>query len=222
MALSAAPILGQPPYGDSDACAVGEPASLQACAEACRACPLWEHATQVVFGEGPRDARLVMIGEQPGDQEDLAGHPFVGPSGRVLDECLAEAGIDRTQVYVTNAVKHFKWVPSHGRRLHQKPNRSEMMACKPWLDAEIEMIRPKFIVCLGATAAQSLLGPKFRLTQHFGEILASPYGPEMVATLHPSAVLRAPDPSMREENRLRMIADLRIAAGYLTQHRLAA
>jgi DNA polymerase len=160
-------------------------------AAACRNCPLWERATQTVFGEGSASAALMLVGEQPGDQEDRAGEPFVGPAGRLLDRALEDAGIDRDQVYVTNAVKHFKWTPRGKRRIHQKPNASEIKACQPWLEAEVAAVRPELIVALGATAAQSLLGPSFRVTQHRGELFDSPYGPLVTATVHPSSILRA-------------------------------
>ncbi|HWD39702.1 MAG TPA: UdgX family uracil-DNA binding protein [Fimbriimonas sp.] len=176
----------------------------------CKGCHLWRHATQTVFGEGPVDARVVMVGEQPGDKEDLEGHPFVGPAGKLLDDCLEEAGIPRDEVYITNAVKHFKWIPSGPRRLHQKPNKREVTACLPWLQAELDDIKPEVIVALGATAAQALLGDAFRLTKHRGEFQSSKFGKEILATLHPSAVLRAPDAAAREEARQSLIDDLRL------------
>ncbi len=168
-------------------------AQLRDQAAGCRNCPLWEHATQTVFGEGSAHARLMMVGEQPGDREDIEGKPFVGPAGKLLDRALEEAGIDRTDVYVTNAVKHFKWEARGKRRIHQKPNTSEVRACHPWLEAEIAAVEPQLVVALGATAAQSLLGSTFRLTKHRGELFDSSLGPLVTATIHPSAILRADD-----------------------------
>jgi uracil-DNA glycosylase len=165
---------------------------LQAAAKDCKACDLWKHATQTVFGEGLPSPKIILVGEQPGDQEDREGKPFVGPAGRLLDEALAEAGIDRKKVYVTNTVKHFKWEPRGKRRIHKKPNAAEIAACRPWLDAEIAALHPKIIVCLGATAAQSLLGRNFRVTQHRGEFLKSSLAPVVMATVHPSSILRLP------------------------------
>ena len=183
-------------------------------ASVCRACDLWARATQTVFGDGATDARLLIVGEQPGNSEDLEGAPFVGPAGRLLDQALVEAGIDRETVYVTNVVKHFKWrrAPSGKRRIHQKPDRTEIEACRPWLEAEVARIRPELIVCLGATAAQALLGRSFRVTQQHGEVLESDLGPTL-ATIHPSAVLRAPDE--RDVMLAGMVADLRVAADRL-------
>jgi uracil-DNA glycosylase len=184
-------------------------------AQKCRGCDLYRNATQAVFGEiesGSVASKLrvaiMMIGEQPGDREDLEGHPFVGPAGKLLDECLEEAGIDRRKVYVTNAVKHFKWEPRGKRRIHEKPSAREVRACRPWLDAEIETVRPKLLVALGATAAQSLLGSAFRLTQHHGEVQSAAGLPPVVATLHPSAVLRAITPEDRHAQRKMLIGDL--------------
>ncbi|MFZ3331443.1 MAG: UdgX family uracil-DNA binding protein [Candidatus Acidiferrales bacterium] len=182
---------------------------LQAQAKNCQACDLWKHATQTVFGEGPPNAKIILVGEQPGNQEDLEGKPFVGPAGRLFDEALAEAGIDRQQVYVTNVVKHFKWEPRGKRRIHKKPSTAEMAACRPWLDAEIAALHPKMIVCLGATAAQSLLGRDFRVTQHRGEFLESTLAPVVMATVHPSSILRAPDEQTRHTEMQRFIADLK-------------
>jgi len=162
-------------------------------AAGCRNCDLWKCGTQTVFGEGPADARLMLVGEQPGDREDVEGHPFVGPAGKLLDRALEQAGIGRADVYLTNAVKHFKWRPRGKRRIHQKPNAAEVRACHPWVEAEIAEVQPEIIVALGATAAQSLLGSKFRLTQHRGELFDSPLGPLITATVHPSAILRADD-----------------------------
>jgi len=186
---------------------------LRVAAAGCRGCDLWAHATQTVFGEGPRDAEVMLVGEQPGDQEDRQGHPFVGPSGRLLDEGLEAAGIDRRKVYVTNAVKHFKFVRIEltRRRLHKKPTAAEVRACHPWLDEEIRLVQPRVIVALGATAAQALLGPKFRVTQHRGKPVASDLAEAVIATVHPSAVLRAPADA-REQARREFFADLRHVA----------
>jgi len=181
-------------------------------AKHCRACELWKHATQTVFGEGPRQAGLMLIGEQPGDAEDLSGHPFVGPAGQLLDRALAEAGIDRASVYLTNVVKHFKWEPRGKRRIHKKPRASEVGACRPWLDIEIGLVKPRVIVCLGATAAQALLGSSFKVTQHRGTVVPSPLDARVLATVHPSSILRAPDQDARRLEMARFIADLRAAA----------
>jgi uracil-DNA glycosylase len=182
---------------------------LREAAKTCKNCGLWKLGTQTVFGEGSAYSKLMLVGEQPGDQEDLAGKPFVGPAGKLLDSALVEAGIDRKKVYVTNAVKHFKWEPRGKRRIHKKPNAAEIAACRPWLDAEIAAIRPKIIVCLGATAAQSLLGKDFRVTQHRGEFIDSPLAPYVAATVHPSSILRAPDENARHQEMARFIADLK-------------
>jgi uracil-DNA glycosylase family protein len=175
----------------------------------CKACDLWQRGTQTVFGEGEPDSKVMFVGEVPGDQEDLAGKPFVGPAGNLLDRALVEAGIDRRKAYVTNAVKHFNWEPQGKRRIHKKPNAREIAACRPWLDAEIARLRPKVIVCLGATAAQALLGRDFRVTQHRGEFIESPLAPYVTATIHPSAILRTPDDITREEETKRFVADLK-------------
>lgn len=182
---------------------------LQKAAKGCRNCDLWKRGTQTVFGEGPSHSRVMFIGEQPGNQEDIEGHPFVGPAGRLLDKLLVEAGIDRKKVYVTNAVKHFKWEPRGKRRIHKKPNSVEIAACRSWLEAEIASAHPKVIVCLGATAAQSLLGRDFRVTQHRGELLDSSLAPYVIATVHPSSILRAPDEATRHEEMRRFVDDLR-------------
>jgi uracil-DNA glycosylase family protein len=171
--------------------------ALKKAAAVCEGCPLYRDATQTIFGEGPPAARLVLVGETPGDQEDVQGKPFVGPAGRLLDEALVEAGLDRTEVYVTNAVKHFKWEPRGKRRLHKKPSAREMAACRPWLDAELTVLKPRVVVCLGATAAQALFGRSFRVTQQRGHVLNLEGGVKGLATYHPSAVLRAPDESAR-------------------------
>jgi len=178
----------------------------------CRACDLWKTATQTVFGEGRRTAKVVFVGEQPGGKEDLAGRPFVGPAGRVLDEALAAAGIDRETVYVTNAVKHFKWRPSGKRRLHEKPTRSEVAACRLWLDAEIGILKPQVVVCLGATAAQALIAPTFKVTQQRGKLIPSPLAPHVMATVHPSSILRAPDEAARAREMTLFVSDLKAVA----------
>ncbi len=181
----------------------------------CRACDLWEKATQAVFGEGTSRARVILVGEQPGDREDLAGKPFVGPAGALLDAALVEAGIDRKQTYVTNAVKHFKWEPRGKRRIHKKPNSLEIAACRPWLDAEMEAVQPEVIVCLGATAAQALLGRSFRVTQQRGQLLPFDAAPHVLATVHPSSILRAPDEETRRREMKLFIQDLRVVAKFL-------
>lgn len=178
----------------------------------CQACGLWKNATQTVFGEGRRTATVVFVGEQPGDKEDIAGKPFVGPAGRVLDEALEAAGIDRETVYVTNAVKHFKWRPAGKRRLHEKPNRSEIAACRLWLDAEIGILKPQVVVCLGATAAQALISSTFKVTKQRGKLIRSPLAPHVMATVHPSSILRAPDDLAREREMKLFVADLRAVA----------
>jgi uracil-DNA glycosylase len=192
-------------------------ASLRAAAKDCRGCDLYRQATQVVFGEGHAHAAIFLVGEQPGDREDLQGKPFVGPAGQLLDRCLESAGIDRGKVYITNAVKHFKWEPRGKIRLHKKPNSLEIAACRPWLDREIAAVRPGIIVCLGATAAQDLLGSGFRLTQHRGEVFPTSNGP-VTATIHPSAILRMPEPDAKEAEIARLVNDLRVAAAYAREH----
>ncbi|HEY2813122.1 MAG TPA: UdgX family uracil-DNA binding protein [Acidimicrobiales bacterium] len=180
----------------------------------CRNCDLWRNATQTVFGEGPLTADAVFVGEQPGDQEDRQGAPFVGPAGRVLDEGLEQAGIERGRVYVTNAVKHFKWTPRGKRRIHQKPNREEVRACAPWLDAEFEVLQPRLVVLLGATAAQAVLGSSFRVTAQRGQLLDSALAPNVMATVHPSSILRG-DPTHRADAMAAFVDDLRVAASVL-------
>jgi len=183
--------------------------SLREAASGCRGCDLWEDATQTVFGDGGKHANVMLIGEQPGDREDTEGKPFVGPAGRILDEGLEAAQIARASVYVTNAVKHFRFTRRGKRRLHEKPNSQQVRACRPWLQAEVETVRPSLLVLLGATAAQSLLGPTFRVTQHRGKVIPTPLGIPAVATVHPSSILRAPDGAAREEAMAAFIADLR-------------
>jgi len=199
-------------------------ASADGLVDGCRACDLWARATQGVFGEGSSSARLMLVGEQPGDREDLAGRPFVGPAGRVLDDALEEAGIDRVDTFVTNVVKHFKWRPSGKKRLHDKPSREQVGACRPWLDLELELVRPEIMVLLGATAAQAILGSSFRVTVDHGKLLDPelPDGPRRLATLHPSAILRARTPGDREEMRRTLVADLAVAAGALNDHPAAS
>jgi DNA polymerase len=182
----------------------------------CQACDLWERGTQTVFGEGARRAEVIFVGEQPGNEEDLSGKPFVGPAGRLLDDALIEVGIDRTQTYVTNVVKHFKWEPRGKRRIHKKPNATEIAACRPWLEAEIGLVKPKVIVCLGATAAQALLGPRFKVSKQRGQFIESTLAPYIVATVHPSSILRAPDDETRHLEKRRFIDDLKKVAHVLS------
>ena len=191
--------------------------SLDEAAEICKGCDLYKMATQTVFGEGPASATLMLIGEVPGDEEDKTGHPFVGPAGRLLNKALEEVGIDRDQVYTTNVVKHFKWRQSGKRRLHEKPKASEINACKPWLDAEIEVVRPRILVFLGATAAQSLLGKDFRVTKMRGKWIPSELAEKVLATVHPSSILRAPDPESRQKQYLEFVADLLVVAKELSR-----
>jgi DNA polymerase len=191
-------------------------AGLRRAAAGCTACPLYKLGTQTVFGEGPEAARIILVGEQPGDVEDVTGRPFVGPAGQLLDRALAEAGLDRARVYVTNAVKHFKWVPRGKRRIHKKPGAMEIAACRPWLDAEIAAVAPDAIVCLGATAAQVLLGADFRLMQRRGTFVPSPLARFLLATVHPSALLRAPDPETRKRDYTRFVMDIRAVADAVT------
>jgi uracil-DNA glycosylase len=203
---------------------------LRKAAAGCRACELWEPATQTVFGEGPETARVVMVGEQPGDQEDRKGEPFVGPAGRMLDKALGDAGIDRRDVYITNAVKHFRFTPTHKRRIHQTPGPEHLRACRPWLEAEFEVLTPEVVVCLGATAAKALISPSFRITKDRGQLLPwappgtpppaedddedAPHQTWMLATTHPSAVLRTPDEA-RGAAYDALVADLAVVAGAL-------
>ena len=193
---------------------VPKTSSLKELAEAakkCTACHLYKRGTQTVFGEGPKNATIMLIGEQPGDYEDVAGKPFVGPAGKIMDRALEEAGIDRKHVYVTNAVKHFKWEPRGKRRIHQKPNSREIAACRPWLEAELRLVKPKLVVCLGATAGQTVFGPTFRVTRERGKVLSSKLAPKVVATVHPSSLLRQPDEESREREYASLVRDLRVA-----------
>jgi len=190
-------------------------ARLRAAVQECRGCTLWQRATQAVFGEGDRHARVMLVGEQPGDHEDLEGHPFVGPAGHLLDRALDDAGVSRTSVYITNAVKHFKWQPRGKRRIHQRPTAAEVSACRPWLDAELASIHPRVVVCMGATAAQALLGSAFRVTVDHGKPRALSDGVQALGTIHPSAVLRAPDEEARQSAFQQLVDDLSIAAGLI-------
>ena len=183
--------------------------SVREVADGCRACHLYKNATQTVFGEGPRKAEVMLVGEQPGDAEDVAGHPFVGPAGKLLDTALEQAGIDRRQVYVTNVVKHFKWEPRGKRRIHAKPNTAEITACRPWLETEISLVKPHVLICLGATAAQALLGKSFKVSKQRGDIVESTLAPIVTATVHPSSILRAPDDEARREEMRRFVQDLK-------------
>ena len=192
-------------------------ATLREAAADCQACDLFVRGTQTVFGDGSQKAELMLVGEQPGDQEDLTGHPFVGPAGKLLDRALEAAGIDRAAVYVTNVVKHFKWEPRGKRRFHQKPNAAEIAACRPWLDAEIQAVKPRAIVCLGATAAQALLGRQFKVSVHRGAFVPSPLAPLVLATVHPSSILRAPDEDARRDEMRRFTDDLRVVAHALSR-----
>lgn len=194
---------------------------LREAAAGCKGCDLWQRGTQTVFGEGSAHARVMMVGEQPGDKEDLQGRPFVGPAGAVLDKALAEAGIDRNDVYVTNIVKHFKWEPRGKRRIHKKPNALEISACRPWLEAEIAVTRPEVVVLLGATAAQGILGRDFRVTQHRGEWVSSDVAPFVLATVHPSSILRAPDDESRHEEMRKFVADLKTVARQIHKKKAA-
>jgi len=182
-------------------------------ARGCTACPLYKTGTQTVFGEGPKNPALMLVGEQPGDYEDVAGKPFVGPAGKIMDRALEDAGIDRKEVYVTNAVKHFKWEPRGKRRIHKKPNSREIAACRPWLEAELRIVRPKLMVCMGATAAQTIFGPAFRVTRERGKVLSSDLAPncKVVATVHPSSLLRQPDEESRRREYAGFVADLKVA-----------
>jgi uracil-DNA glycosylase len=193
---------------------------LRAAAATCKGCDLWKNATQTVFGDGSVHAKMMLIGEQPGDQEDLTGIPFSGPAGRLLDRGLADAGIDREEVYITNAVKHFKWLPRGKRRLHQKPNGREITACRPWLVAEVEAIQPGVLVCLGATAARAVLGKMTKISEHRGEFLKSDLGSRIIVTVHPSSILRIEDSDMRQVAMGQFIDDLRTAHRALSDFRV--
>ena len=188
--------------------------SLRRAASHCKACDLWKRANQTVFGEGMPKATIMLVGEQPGDQEDLAGRPFVGPAGKLLDQALIEAGIDRADVYVTNVVKHFKWSPAERgkRRIHKKPSYSEIHACRPWLDSELDVVKPEVLVCLGASAAQALLGRGFRVTRQRGKPVESSFAPVVIATVHPSSILRAPDEKSRHSEMKAFVDDLKQVA----------
>jgi uracil-DNA glycosylase len=185
--------------------------AMREAAKDCEACHLYKRATQTVFGEGPKSATMMLVGEQPGDYEDVAGKPFVGPAGKIMDQALEEAGIDRSQVYVTNAVKHFKWEPRGKRRIHQKPNSREIAACRPWLEAELRIVKPKLVVAMGATAAQTIFGPGFRVTRERGKVLSSKLAPRVLATVHPSSLLRQPDEESRQREYKHFVSDLRAA-----------
>src|SRR6185437_12788075 len=197
------------------------PEELREMARTCRACNLWERATQTVFGEGGTGARVMFVGEQPGDREDLAGRPFVGPAGLLLNRALEHARIAREKVYVTNVVKHFKWEPRGKRRIHKKPNQLQIAACRPWLEAELAVVRPEVVVCLGATAAQALLGKKFRVTQQRGQMIPSKLAPFVTATVHPSSILRAPDDESRHREMELFAADLKRVAAVLRRKKAA-
>jgi uracil-DNA glycosylase len=195
--------------------------SLAQAAEGCRGCDLYRNATQTVFGEGPAGAHVMLVGEQPGDREDVEGRPFVGPAGKLLDRALGEAGIGRSDVYVTNVVKHFKWTqaPRGKRRIHRKPDLHEVLACRPWLEAELDQVKPQVLVCLGATAAQALLGRSFRVTKERGRFVESTLAPLVTATVHPSSILRAPDEAARERELAAFVADLAMVASALDHGR---
>jgi uracil-DNA glycosylase len=192
---------------------------LRTAARNCHACDLWRNATQTVFGEGKARAKIMLVGEVPGDKEDTEGKPFVGPSGKLLDAALVEAGIDRTEVYITNAVKHFKWELRGKRRIHKRPNAAEITACRPWLDREIAVVKPRIVVCLGATAAQALLGRDFRVTQHRGEFVKSELAPAMMVTVHPSSILRMPDREEKRKELKRFVNDLKQIQKHLNKTR---
>src|SRR5437870_12761174 len=183
--------------------------AMREAAKNCTACHLYKRATQTVFGEGPKSATMMLVGEQPGDYEDVAGKPFVGPAGKIMDRAFEEAGIDRSQVYVTNAVKHFKWEPRGKRRIHQKPNSRETAACRPWREAEVRIVKPKLVVALGGTAAQTIFGPTFRVTRERGKVLSSKLAPRVLATVHPSSLLRQPDEASRQREYKLFVTDLR-------------
>jgi DNA polymerase len=210
---------GQTALGAADPPQAGSLEELRAAAAGCRACDLWKTGTQTVFGEGTKKAEVMMVGEQPGDREDIEGKPFVGPAGRVLDKALEEVGIDRDLVYVTNVVKHFKWRPRGKRRIHQKPNLEEIRACRPWLDSELAVVKPRVLVCLGSTAAQALLGRQFRVTRERGLFVESSLAPRVTATVHPSSILRAGEDEDRQLAMEEFVADLRVVAQELNGSR---
>jgi uracil-DNA glycosylase family protein len=191
--------------------------AVRAAARKCTACHLYKRATQTVFGEGPKRAPIMLVGEQPGDYEDVAGKPFVGPAGKILDRALAEAGINREEVYVTNAVKHFKWEPRGKRRIHKKPNSREIAACRPWMEAEMRLMKPKLVVCLGSTAGQTFFGPSFRVTRERGKVMSSKLAPKVVATVHPSSLLRQPDEVSRDREYAHFVVDLKTALKAATE-----
>jgi DNA polymerase len=203
---------GQTTLGGSAPLETASLEEVRAAAAGCRACDLWKSGTQTVFGEGSKNAEVMMVGEQPGDREDIEGKPFVGPAGRVLDKALEEVGIDRDLVYVTNVVKHFKWRPRGKRRIHQKPNAEEIRACRPWLDSELAIVKPRVLVCLGSVAAQALLGRQFRVTRERGKFVESPLAPRVTATVHPSSILRAGEDDDRRLAMERFVEDLRVVA----------
>jgi DNA polymerase len=213
-ARRAKPALDEPPPAGATPFvpAAADLAGLRTAAARCTGCDLYRHATQMVFGQGPADARIVLVGEQPGDQEDLRGAPFVGPAGEVLDRALGEVGLARAGLYVTNAVKHFKFVARGKRRIHQTPRASELGACRPWLEAELAVIQPGIVVCLGATAARAVLGPEFRLMRERGRFIGTRWAPKTIATLHPSAVLRGEDAAAQERLYQMLVEDLRAVA----------
>jgi DNA polymerase len=190
-------------------------AAVRESAAGCKACDLWTRGTQTVFGEGRASSRVMMVGEQPGNDEDLAGRPFVGPAGKLLDRGLEAAGIDRRDVYVTNVVKHFKWEPKGKRRIHAKPNAGEIRACLPWLEAELALVKPEVVVALGATAAQALLGKSFRVSQQRGQVVSAPLARQVLATVHPSSILRSPDDETRRREMERFVEDLNVVAALL-------
>ncbi len=193
--------------------------SLRQAVQSCEGCPLFRHATQAVFGEGQKSARVMLVGEQPGNEEDLQGRPFVGPAGRLLDDALQSAGIDRHDTYVTNVVKHFKWEPRRKRRLHKKPNAREIAACIPWLEEELRLLKPQVLVCLGATAAQALLGRDFKITLQRGKLIPGSLAPNALATIHPSSILRQPTTEDRQREMTLFIADLKVIHGLLSSTR---
>lgn len=192
--------------------------SLAAASDGCRGCDIYKNATQAVFGEGDLHAAVMFVGEQPGNEEDLEGHPFVGPAGRLFDRALIDAGIDRSHTYVTNAVKHFKWKPAGKRRLHERPRANEVAACRPWLEAELTVVKPRVLVLMGATAAQSLLGPSFRVTQMRGQWLETELAENVLATVHPSSVLRAPDDDARRQQYDEFVHDLQVVSKRLSKN----